>query len=298
MRTTLTHLPAKKRAELRKITKIIQKLAHVEMILLFGSYSRDDWVDRDVNHEERTIYESDFDILVIVRNKRLEKKAGIWQEIEDEIRDDPSIRTPVRIIVDTINFVQQKLKQGRYFYADIYRESVQLYNSGEFKLNKPVDPEDLPPAQRQQFAREDFKNWFDKAEVFFRLYKSAVKEANASINLSWAALNLAAFHLHQTTENLFTAMQLCFTAYKPKTHDLEELDEEVCKLHSDFKNIFPRKTKIDKYLFDLLKRAYVESRYSKDYKISQTELEALAKQIQALQKMTKRVCLEKIKSFR
>ena len=110
-------------------------------------------------------------------------------------------------------------------------------------------------------------------------------------------LNKSAFNLHQTAENLFTALLLVFNGYKPKTHDLEWLLREAKRYDKNFKDIFPRKTAEEKHLFNLLKRAYVDARYSKEYKITKQELKQLAKQVKELMKLTKIACKAKIKSI-
>ena len=69
MKTSIDHLPENKRAELAKILETIEKSEiNPELVMLFGSYSRDDWV-HDVRTEADgrvTSYISDFDILVLV----------------------------------------------------------------------------------------------------------------------------------------------------------------------------------------------------------------------------------------
>ena len=43
--------------------------------------------------------------------------------------------------------------------------------------------------------------------------------------------------------------------------------------------------------------AYVDARYKKDYKITKKQLEYLAKRVKLLQRLTKKICGAKIKSF-
>ena len=85
-----------------------------------------------------------------------------------------------------------------------------------------------------------------------------------------------------------------FTDYRPKEHDLKKLDLRVRNCDARF-HIFPRQTKQEKELFELLKRAYIDSRYKMDqYNISQSELEYLAKRVMKLKDLTEEICLEKI----
>lgn len=52
-----------------------------------------------------------------------------------------------------------------------------------------------------------------------------------------------------------------------------------------------------KICFDLLNRAYVDARYKKEYKITKKQLEYLAQRVKKLQRLTNKICKEKIKSF-
>ena len=78
MKRSLAHLPKHKRDELKEIVAIITELADVEMIILFGSYARGNWVE-DVYTEGHITYEykSDFDILVVVENPRYARSINL-----------------------------------------------------------------------------------------------------------------------------------------------------------------------------------------------------------------------------
>ena len=61
--------------------------------------------------------------------------------------------------------------------------------------------------------------------------------------------------------------------------------------------VFPRATKEQDERFKLLKKAYIDARYKKDYKITKKQLEYLAKRVKILQRLTKKICVAKIESF-
>ncbi len=54
---------------------------------------------------------------------------------------------------------------------------------------------------------------------------------------------------------------------------------------------------VEKHHFNLLQRAYIDSRYKKGYTISKKELEYLSKQVSKLRDLTEKVCEVKIESF-
>ena len=155
--------------------------------------------------------------------------------------------------------------------------------------NKPTDLKNLSADERLKQAKEYYKNWFKKVKGFLRHYNYAVNDKDYS---------LSAFNLHQATEALFNTLLLTFTLYSPKTHNLEDLDKMAIKIDERFKDIFPRKTEKEKNLFELLKKAYVDARYSLGYKITKTQLKALEKQIKQLENLVKLVCEEKIKELK
>ena len=275
------NFPPKQKAELACIVEHIQKLMKVEFIILFGSFARGTFVEHDETFVEghTEIYESDFDLLAIVKNETREMDSKIWGRVNNQIERDPQIKTRVDLIVENIKHVNEQLVLGRYFFCDLKKEGLLLYDSGKFKLAKPKK---LTPKMRKKLAEEDFEEWFDKAQKKFQTYKFQSKE-------NWN--NEAAFMLHQTTESLYSAIQLVFTTYKPKIHDLKRLAQTVENLDARFK-IFQRSRGEGKRLFELLRQAYVDARYKKAYRITPDELKILATRVRKLMRVTEEVCEE------
>ena len=90
---------------------------------------------------------------------------------------------------------------------------------------------------------------------------------------------------------------LVFTGYKQKSHNIEELANQAAALHSALEGALPRTDEEDKRLFDLLKRAYIEARYSKSYTITAGELLVLRARVLDLAARVRRACAEKLASF-
>ncbi len=68
-------------------------------------------------------------------------------------------------------------------------------------------------------------------------------------------------------------------------------------MDSDFCDIFARTRKKEQRLFELLRKAYVDSRFSKKYKITKKELEYLAERTKMLRKLALKKCREKMKGY-
>jgi len=64
-----------------------------------------------------------------------------------------------------------------------------------------------------------------------------------------------------------------------------------------FLTVLPRATDEQKEAFDLLKRAYIEARYSSAYKITKEQLEYLAQRVTKLQDLTKKICAARIEAY-
>lgn len=61
---------------------------------------------------------------------------------------------------------------------------------------------------------------------------------------------------------------------------------------------WPRETRFEKRSFELLRRAYVEARYSPHYKISDEELAWLGERVSLLQSLVHQVCDAKLDNLR
>ena len=134
------NLPERKRDELKRVLDIILKHAQVEMVILFGSHARsaNDSNQQWVSHKyvkDGTVYEynSDFDLLVVVKNKQIEQDFGVWSTIETEVYKS-KVRTWLGMIVDNIHYVNEQLELGRYFYCDLVKEGIVLFDSKEYAL--------------------------------------------------------------------------------------------------------------------------------------------------------------------
>ena len=287
MKKSLAHLPQHKRAELKLVTRIIRKqFPSAHMIILFGSYARGEWVE-DIYTEGHITYEyiSDFDILVLTRLKKTANNHSKQSTVDNHIIDRKAIKTPVSIIYHSVGQVNYQLKEGRYFFSDIKKEGITLYDTGKLELARIRKPS---PAKRKQIAEEDFKEWFKSAREFYDNYE---------VNLNKRRYKNAAFQLHQAVERFYSATLLTFTGYKGKRHNIEKLGRQASGYDSAFLKVFPRATKEQDKNFKLLKKAYIDARYDMHYKITKQQLEQLAPCVQKLHEVRERIYKAKILSF-
>ncbi len=282
MKTTIDHLPDDQQQKLQAITAVFTSpdvTIPVDMLILFGSRARGDWVD-----DQETGYKSDYDLLVVVENERQVNDLAVWGELERKVREIIG-DTSLTMIVHDIKFINREIRIGQYFWGDIANEGVMLFDRRRFSLAKPKA---LNAQERLALAERNFENWFDSAGKFWR----GSRDYGAR---QW--LKESAFLLHQATERYYHAAILVFTGYKQRTHDIELLGNLAGEQHALMVDLLPKTEPDDKHLFDLLKKAYIDARYSMSYRITSEELAELQKRVLVLADRVRSACLEQIATF-
>lgn len=278
MRTNVDHLPERKKAELARIVDILheefadkissataarRKRGRILKIILFGSYARGEWTE-----DPKGGYFSDFDLLIIVSHQDFTDFPAYWNAAEDRLLRDRSIETVPQLIVHTLDDVNRQLKEGRYFFSDIIRDGAMLYELKETRPNgaarhRFADPVPPDPRAALEMASAYFAFWNQNA-------KNSLEMCGAAVRLEkW---NEAAFNLHQATERAYRAFLLTRTLYVPKDHNIKHLRSHAEDLEPRLRAAWPRGRKPYRRYFELLKRAYVEARYSPHYEITREEL--------------------------
>lgn len=298
MRTDLDHLPSNKQRELERVRAIIfeefedalalakhewKKKGRIEKIVLYGSYARGGWVDEP--HTAKG-YRSDFDILIIVNDKRLTDKVDYWLKLDTrlmrELAIEKTLKTPVNFIVHTLGEVNDGLAHGRYFFMDVAKDGIALYEADDRQLHTPKPK---TPEQALKMAAEYFDEWFPSSMRKFKLSNDALDQK---------FYKEAAFLLHQTAESLYHGVLLVCTFYTPHVHNLGFLRTQAERLDMRLVDAWPREKRKDRAMFEKLKEAYVKARYSKHYRITEEELVWMGERIEELGRAVHAVCSERI----
>lgn len=285
MKTSIDFLPSRKQRDLRELVAIARKeIKDVAMIILFGSYAKNKFVDCDVTHDFgiTEFYISDYDLLIVTKRRLGGKESTVVSQIREEfLQGKNEFQTSPQIITESIKGLNNELSEGHCFYVDIVNEGVLLYDSGEYTLETPRD-----------------LNYTEIKSRATRYYiGNGVKEndywEDAKTNIAKNKFTHASFFLHQATEYLVKAIPLVFILYRYKEHDLEFLLEK-CKLHTlELARVFPRNTPEEKRLFKLLQRAYVEARYNDEFVVTKEDIDALVPKIELLRDIVEKVCRER-----
>lgn len=296
MKTDLDHLPEAKRRELAYVVQAVREgfafaIARRTMpalrggrllkVILFGSYARGDWVEDPVGR-----YFSDYDLLVVVDREALTDVPEFWAKTEERLLQDlaagTDLRTPVSLIYHSLDDVNEKLRLGRYFFIDLVRDGVVLFEEPGFPL---AEPQPLSSAEALRETREYYAEWFESAVGLVRNAGYAIRDGDNK---------LAAFLVHQATERFYHCLFLVRTLYSPKTHNLNQLRQLAEDIEPRLKAVWPRESKFERRCYELLREAYVKARYSRHYRITAEQLEWLSSRVEVLRQLVRELCEERI----
>jgi len=301
MRTDLDHLPPVKQRELERVVQILfesfeeataiatadwKKRARILKVILYGSYARGGWVDEP--HTAKG-FKSDFDLLIIVNHPKLTDRVEFWASAEERLNREFSVtgalKTPVNFIVHTLQEVNDGLAHGRYFFIDVARDGIALYQSDDTEL---PEPKPKTPKQALAMAREYFEEWFPKVQSALR---------GAARYMEDGEPNDAAFTIHQATERAYHCVLLVCTFYTPHVHNLGFLRTQAERIDVRLIDAWPRESKADRARFEKLKEAYVKARYSRHYRINDDELTWLSARVTRLSEVVEVICAERIEAL-
>jgi predicted nucleotidyltransferase len=294
MKSSLDHMPLRKQRELGRVLEILheefedalkegsaefKKRGRILKIILFGSYAKGGWVDEPFTMKG---YRSDFDLLVIVNNRKLCEFADYWYKAADRLNRDSSIETPVSFIVHSLREVNTYLKEGQYFFSDIRKEGIVLYELDDEPLH---EPRPLDPIDRLRVATEHFDSRIALLTQFAQGAEFHIQKGNFPV---------AAFDLHQTIEQAYACVLLTLTNYGPPSHNIKFLRSLAEGQDRRLAEAFPRDQHRERAWFNTLNEAYVKARYSKHFEISEEALVWLHERTTVLLDLVRQVCVERL----
>ncbi|MCB4859831.1 MULTISPECIES: HEPN domain-containing protein [unclassified Sphingobium] len=290
--TDREHLPWPVRQELCRVTAMLfetfaenlkgrlsehYRSGRILTLILHGSHARSDsW---------NVAPEDAFHLLAIVNHPRLARTRRDWRLARDRLRrawEFGEISRPVRLTVHSLEQFNSALAKGIPHFVAIAGEGIPLYEMEGFRL---LSPRLLPMQERHARGQSEFARWHDRASDFLlgaAFYRS---EGNAP---------MAALLLHQACEHLYQCVLWTITLHGPRTHALDELRERAEALDARLSIAWPRATPFERRAFGCIRRAYVEVRYGRSYRISPDELAWAMERVTQLHGLLERLCRERL----
>ncbi|MGR9500077.1 nucleotidyltransferase and HEPN domain-containing protein (plasmid) [Rhizobium leguminosarum] len=298
MKSSLDHMPLRKQREIGRVLEILhqefedalkegtadfKKRGRILKIILFGSYAKGGWVDEPFTMKG---YRSDFDLLIIVNNRKLCEFAEYWHKAAERLIHEASIETPVSFIVHSRREVNTYLKEGQYFFSDIRKEGIILYELDDEPL---TEPKPLTRADQLRIAKEHYEDRFSLSQTFLKGFRFYIGEGD---------FRVAAFELHQSLEQAYSCVLLTLTNYGPPSHNIKFLRSLAEEQDRRLAEAFPRDQHKERAWFNTLNEAYVKARYSKHYEISEEALIWLGERTTVLLELVGAVCSEHLEKLK
>jgi uncharacterized protein len=279
MNTSLTHLSPAQRRDLEKAKRIIVQAVRPEKIILFGVYSVA--ADAGLYSGQLPPGMEAYDLLVVTNEGDRRSDYELQDIIENRCREE----VPVTILVHDMGYVNRRIAEGQYFFEALRREAILLYDAGRVAFAKS-GAVDL--VQVRWVAERDFDRWRRQSRAFFR---------SAEFNLGSAEWKMVVFMLHQAAEQIYQAILLAFTGYKPTTHNLDKLRRYTNRFSIELALLFPRNGEEEDRIFRLLLSGYVDARYKENFEVGEADARLLTERVGKLLEIAERVCRNRILSL-
>lgn len=251
----------------QQLTDVIVKTANPDMILLLGATLHRKKYESIFNEAAPFCQQLSDCTLLISLPGLAGKELHEWQ---DKIEHHCSSVLPVTtLVLATVTFMEW-LQADLSFARFVWQHAPVLYDVGT------ICREDFPEAKTAANNKEAARQWeegLSKAKEFL---------AGAELYSVRKQHKMAAFMLHQSAEQALRALLMAGTGYHANTHSIDRLLRYGSLVAHQLPEIFPRQTEQDKRLFNLLQKAYIDTRYKDDYKITGEELLTLTDKIRRI----------------
>lgn len=290
IKTSLAHLPELQQQELAKVADIICAATDdVRAVLLYGSFARGDWVDgpHEQGHGKLVGHKlSDYDILVVTSSEYTAMDDDLWAAVRSKLSGVS--RSTICPIARDLNFINDKLMEGQYFFTEIINDAIALYINPDFTLEFE-EPTPLDPKREVEIAERVMGEVFEDAKDFYDSFELAFERGK---------YKHAAFLLNQACEPAFKTVLQIFGGEFPQEHYLNKLSPMAQHYCPELTGILFKDEHVPEPLFKLLDYAYIGARYDKNYKITAEELQVLAPRVAYLHEVVERVCKVKVQELK
>jgi HEPN domain-containing protein len=205
--------------------------------------------------------------LLILMEDFSNKEAHEWQ---DKIETHCKALTPITTLVLQMNTFEEWLREGHPFATSVQKSAQVIYNNRSSNLPIPqtANSDAVTIAIEKQLTEglTKAKEFLTGSELF------RIRKQHA----------MAAFMLHQSAEQALRTLLKIGTGYHANTHNIDRLLRYSLLVSYQLPDIFPQKTEEDRRLFNLLQKAYIDTRYKEDYKISNDDLLHLTEKIRCI----------------
>ncbi|MCO5239662.1 MAG: HEPN domain-containing protein [Chitinophagaceae bacterium] len=248
------------------IVDSIIKAAHPESIFLLGlktQYIKAENIFGGTGNG--SAYIADLWLLVLL-NSFGNKSRQEWQE---QIEAHCTVHIPVTTIVVEAPAFKEWIMHGDRFARQVWQQSECIYTLAGTTYPGMVAAEPAGIKETEAVLNAAI----NKAREFL---------AGAELYRVRKQYNLSAFMLHQSAEQSLLGLLFVSTGFRANTHNVERLLRYGGFLSGALSGLFLLHREEDKRLIRLLQKAYIDTRYGKDYSIRYNDLLQLTEKVRSI----------------
>lgn len=172
--------------------------------------------------------------------------------------------------------------EGVPHFVSVAEEGIALYAVEGLQLESPRH---LPAPERHTRGLAEYARWHQRAGEFL---------AGVGFYRERGSMAMAALMLHQACEHFYQCVLWSLTLHGPRIHALDELRENAEALDERLRAAWPRENPFGRRAFGCVRRAYVEARFGRKYRISDEELAWAMARAATLHDLTEQLYAERL----
>jgi len=257
----------------KEVAKLVAEAVAAERIYLLGctvSHVRTESIFADA--AAASAFVSHCYMLVLVSKSG----ANSCHNLQDKIENHCRSYIPVTAIVADMQRYNDWLTEGHPFAISVSKTAECLHDAGNVKHIHPADAgEEQQPVKLNEAY---FNAGLNKVEEFL---------AGADLFRLREQNKMAAFMLHQAAEQALHTLFRISTGLYVNTHSIDRLIRYCSMVSHKIAAIFPRNNDKNEHIFQLLQKAYIDSRYKENYSIKLEDLLTITERVRALEGIVK-----------
>lgn len=251
----------------QKLACIIHSILPAEKIFLLGSSMQQTKIE-SIFYASPSVSNHQYDnFLLVLCNDLQHRPAHEWQ---DKMESHCQKNAPVIILLSQTARFKEWLANGHFFAKRVVNDAPVIMDNSQEVFMVP--------------AKNDHSSYQMKMEETIKHSMKSVEEfmSGADLYIERKQPVMAAFMLHQATEQALTTILKKGTGYHTHTHNLERLILLCSLVTQHVSAIFPGKTEREKQQFQLLQKAYSESRYRPEYSVGLNDILPIKEKVMLL----------------
>ena len=257
---------------LAQVTGSIVALASPEKIFLLSVLHHLEAPENIFKGDPFTEHRIDSLLLLVLAREAETKSADELQNIIEHGAIEHAVVTALVLPVQQFN---RWLMKNHPFATRVYRQATLVYDAG-------VIPLAIPNVCNEAALQQKLQNTFDT-----HIIKAIEFISGAEWFVQRKQYPLAAFHLHQAVEQLYSGIIRFTTGLRVHTHNIDKLYRYARHLRPGIYAIFPRDSLREKELFRQLQKAYIDGRYNSTFSIKAVIISQLSERVQNLLQLCK-----------